>query len=82
MKMGIYRHWKGHHYVTLFEGRDSNNHANREDVVIYMSLSAIYAGSINVRWKSEFLGEVELPSGELVPRFTYVEAVPRGPEPV
>lgn len=81
MEMGIYQHWKGHLYVTLFEGRDSNNHANRQDVVVYMSLGAEYAGSINVRWKTEFLELVELPSGERVPRFTYFGSAPRGSDP-
>jgi hypothetical protein len=81
MELGVYRHYKGGHYAVLMLGRDSNNDANREDVVIYMSLSAPYAGSVNVRRESEFLELVELPDGETVPRFTFIMPAPRGSEP-
>lgn len=73
---GIYRHWKGSNYVVLFVGRDSNNDSNREEVVIYLSLGAEFAGRINVRKVSEFLEEITLPDGGYVPRFTYVGPAP------
>jgi len=64
MELGIYRHWKGDHYLVLFLARDSsNNAANHEDVVIYVSLDPPRAGNINARRKTEFLEEVETRSG-------------------
>lgn len=76
LELGIYRHWKGHHYLALFTARDSNNDANHEDVVVYLSLDAPRAGCINVRGKSEFLETVTLPDGGHAQRFTYI-----GPSP-
>jgi hypothetical protein len=75
---GIYRHYKGGHYIALFLARDSNNHANREDVVVYMSLTSPYAGAINVRHLSEFCEQVQLPDGGWMPRFEYLGPAPRG----
>lgn len=77
MKLGVYRHYKGGHYAVLMLGRDSNN----EDVVIYMPLSAPYAGNINVMRESEFLELVDLPDGGTTPRFTFIIPALRGSEP-
>jgi hypothetical protein len=74
VKDGIYEHYKGARYVVLHVGRDSNNHANRETVVIYMSLSPPYAGAINTRWASEFLEWVTVPGRGHVPRFKFCRA--------
>ena len=78
---GLYSHYKGNLYTVLHVGRDSNNHANREDVVIYMSLSPPHAGSIHTRWVSEFCEDVEWIDGELYPRFNFVTAPPMGSNP-
>jgi hypothetical protein len=77
MELGVYRHYKGGHYAVLMLGRNSNN----EDVVIYMSLSAPYAGSVNVMRESEFLELVNLPDGGMVPRFTFIMPAPRRSAP-
>lgn len=81
LPLGIYRHWKGNNYITLFLARDSNNDANREDVVVYMSLTDPYAGSVNVRRLTEFLDDVDLPDGTTASRFTYVGPAPQGSDP-
>jgi hypothetical protein len=75
MDLGICQHWKGNRYVALFLARDSNNDANREDVVVCLSLSEGYAGSVHVRRVTEFLEEVDAPGGGKVQRFTYVGPV-------
>jgi hypothetical protein len=81
MQLGIYRHYKGNNYIVLFIARDSNNQANRQDTVVYMSLDPPYAGSMNTRWLSEFLEDVEVPGVGKMPRFTYVGPAPRGSDP-
>jgi hypothetical protein len=81
MELGIYRHWKGTHYTVILLARDSNNHADRENTVVYISLTTPYAGSVNTRWETEFLEEVQLPDGSWVPRFTYVGPASRGSGP-
>jgi len=80
-QQGIYRHWKGNHYLVLFHARDSNNTANREDLVVYMSLTAPHAGAVNVRRLTEFTEEVELPDGSRGPRFAYMGPAPTGTDP-
>jgi len=80
-QQGIYRHWKGDHYLVLFGARDSNNTANREDLVVYMSLTAPHAGAVNVRRLTEFTEEVELPDGSRGPRFAYMGPAPTGTDP-
>lgn len=72
MRLGLYRHWKGNHYLAILTARDSNNDANHEDVVVYVSLDAPCAGSINVRRVAEFLEEIALPDGSHGTRFTYL----------
>lgn len=81
MTLGIYRHYKGSDYLALFLARDSNNDADREDVVVYMSLSAPYAGAMNVRRVTEFCEAVRWPDGSMAPRFTYTGPAPRGSDP-
>jgi hypothetical protein len=78
----VYQHWKGGLYTVLFLARDSNNNANREDVVVYMSLSEPYSGAVNVRRLSEFIEDVTIAGGRTTPRFTYVGPAPRGSEPI
>lgn len=68
---GIYQHYKGALYVVLFVGQDSNNDRNKENTVIYMSLTEPHAGAIRVRHVAEFLGEVES-NDQRVPRFTLI----------
>lgn len=80
-KDGIYEHYKGTRYVVLHVGRDSNNRANRETVVVYMSLSPPYAGSVNTRWASEFLEWVTVPGRGHVPRFKLLGPAPKGSNP-
>lgn len=77
----VYKHHQGGLYMVLCVGLDSNNHANREDVVVYLSLSSPHIGCINTRWLSEFLECVKLPSGRKVPRFSYAGTASKGPSP-
>lgn len=67
---GVYRHWKGDRYLVLFTAQDSNNSADHEDVVVYVSLTR---GGIRVRRAAEFTELVPTPDGGKVPRFVLVD---------
>jgi hypothetical protein len=69
----IYQHYTGNLYIVLYAAHDSENHNNRGDMVVYMSLSAPKIGQINVRSLAEFREDVEHPEGYKVPRFKYLD---------
>jgi hypothetical protein len=72
---GVYRHYKGHHYLVLGYGHDSNY--NGRQVVVYVGLELEKADPgeprMNVRTVDDFFAWVQ-PYGaqEKVRRFTYV----------
>jgi hypothetical protein len=74
---GIYQHYKGSRYIVLYAAYDSENHNNRGDLVVYMSLSAPQTGRVNVRSLVEFREDVEKPGGGKAPRFRYLGTAPR-----
>ncbi len=66
---GLYRHWKGDHYLVLFTAQDSNNNADREPVVVYYSLGR---QGFRVRRVKEFTELIPDGGGRRVPRFVRV----------
>lgn len=66
IKKGIYRHFKGHKYLVLSEGRDSEN---QEEVVIYQDIES---KKVWCRPKEMFLETVEV-EGEEKPRFEFIQ---------
>lgn len=64
IKPGVYQHYKGGYYLVLFTADDSNNFADHELGVVYISLDR---GKANFRRLTEFLEEVD---GK--PRFKYI----------
>lgn len=81
LQAGVYRHYKGHHYLVLGYGHDAND-ADRE-VVVYVGLEldgAKQGPRLAVRTADDFLADVDPATGEspvewsddLVPRFEYV----------
>jgi len=80
LKVGIYRHYKGHEYRLLNEVKNSET---QEDMIVYQDLAD--AKKIWARPKKMFLGEVEI-EGVKKPRFEFLRAEEvknnRHPEPV
>lgn len=77
---GVYRHYKGHHYLVLGFGHDSN--VDGRNVVVYVGLElegASRAPRMNVRTVEDFFASVEL-SGRKVRRFTYIGPIWPGQE--
>lgn len=72
----IYLHYTGNLYIVMYAARDSENHGNRGDMVVYMSLSEPKIGQVNVRSLAEFREDVEHPDGGKVPRFKYLSTAP------
>jgi hypothetical protein len=72
----IYQHYTGNLHIVLYAAHDSENHNNRGDMVVYMSLSAPNTGQINVRSLTEFREDIEHPAGHKVPRFKCISAAP------
>ena len=71
LKMGKYKHFKGHEYAILCVGRDSETF---EEVVVYQGLydsEEFGAKPIWVRPKKEFLETVTV-DGKEIPRFEYL----------
>jgi hypothetical protein len=68
---GVYRHYKGDHYVVLFIGKDSNNDRNGEPTVVYMSMDEPCRGAVRVRQLDEFLEQVSV-DGRRVNRFEFL----------
>lgn len=69
---GLYRHYGGHLYLVLAEGKDSNNDRNHEPTVIYISLDDPRKGQLNVRRTKEFREVIAWPDG--VQRHRFVKA--------
>ena len=70
-KKGKYRNFKGHKYVILHVGRDSDTF---EEVVVYQGLydsEEFGANPIWVRPEKEFL-ETVVVDGKAIPRFEYL----------
>jgi hypothetical protein len=72
----VYQHYTGNLYIVLYAAHDSENHDNRGDMVVYMSLSEPKIGQVNVRSLTEFREDVEHPAGGKVPRFKYLGTAP------
>ena len=70
LRAGVYRHYKGPHYVVLGLAHDADG---GEDRVVYVPLYEVTGAPLAVRVVSGFLGTVEV-DGEQVPRFAYVGA--------
>ncbi len=70
LKLGRYRHYKGHEYEVIGVGRDSES---LEEVVIYKGLyeDGFGKNSIWVRPLKMFLEKVKI-NGKEVPRFDYL----------
>ncbi len=69
---GIYRHYKGHHYLVLGYAHDSN--LEDRTVVVYVGLQLEDAGPgprMNIRTVEDFYATVTH-DGQQVKRFTYV----------
>lgn len=70
MKLGVYRHWKGKHYLVIGVGAIE---ATKEKVVIYVPLYEAEGPRMWVRPYDEFHGIVEADdSYALHRRFEYV----------
>ena len=66
---GVYRHYKGPHYVVLGLAHDADG---GEDRVVYVPLYEVSGAPLAVRTLSGFTETVTLDTGEQVPRFAYV----------
>lgn len=73
---GICLHYTGNLYIVMYAARDLENHDNRGDMVVYMSLSEPKVGQVNVRSLAEFREYVEHPDGGRVLRFLYLRTAP------
>ncbi len=63
VKLGIYRHFKGHLYEVLFEGTHTET---GETLVIYKALytdAKVRYGQVFARPKEHFMGQAECPDG-------------------
>ena len=69
LRAGVYRHYKGPHYVVLGLAHDADG---GEDRVVYVPLYEVSGPPLAVRVVSGFTGDVTLPNGDTVPRFAYV----------
>jgi hypothetical protein len=68
LKLGLYQHYKGNHYLVLAEAKHSET---LEPMVVYISLYENPESQVWVRPKTMFLEEVEI-DGKKVPRFRYL----------
>lgn len=66
---GLYRHWKGGHYLVLFTAQDSNNTGSGGAVVVYYSLAR---SGFRVRRVEEFTELISDGGGRRVPRFVRI----------
>lgn len=69
----IYKHYKGGLYRLLCEAQDATNAADRDDMMVYVSLKN---GNIYCRKKEEFFEAVEwlqVRKGYMAPRFVMVK---------
>jgi hypothetical protein len=69
MKLGIYKHYRGNHYLLMGVCRHSES---LEIMVIYRALYDDYG--LWVRPKTIFEEMVE-DNGEMIPRFTFIQTV-------
>lgn len=69
--LGIGRHYKGDDYEVLGISWDATNGRDRW-VVRYRGIGNADTGHENVQDVDEFLGTVQLPSGETVPRYKFL----------
>lgn len=87
LRAGVYRHYKGHHYLVLGYAHDAN-HEGRS-VVVYVGLEldgARHGERMAVRTVEDFFALVNPKTGapvaddspQAVPRFTYVAATMTG----
>lgn len=70
---GVYRHYKGKEYEVLGVAKHCDT---LEDMVVYKALYRdlkLGKNPMFVRPKNDFLDEVELDDGEVVPRFEYID---------
>ena len=76
LSAGVYRHWRGHHYLVLGYAQDSTNGVDDDmPFVVYVGLQLDGTPSpmrMRVRRAIEFFENVENVRGEWVPRFTCV----------
>ncbi len=68
LKLGVYKHYKGEHYLVLGLGRHSET---EERLVVYVPLYLREGPRIALRPVELFLDEIEV-NGKTMPRFTYV----------
>ncbi|MGQ0841724.1 DUF1653 domain-containing protein [Actinokineospora sp.] len=70
VRAGVYRHFKGRHYLVTGTARHSET---EEEFVVYRTLYGKF--DLWVRPVTHFQEDVPAPSGDLVPRFEYVDTV-------
>lgn len=70
LKLGKYLHYKGKYYEVLGVAKHSET---QEDFVYYQALYPNELSQTWVRPLKMFLEKVELPDGNIVPRFTLVD---------
>ena len=71
LRAGVYRHYKGDHYLVIGVARDDSFEENERLLVIYSRLYRRRGVPLCVRSVDEFCGTVETENG-LVPRFSYL----------
>jgi len=71
-KPGIYKHFKGDLYRTLFLAKHSET---EKDMVVYIGLSKKGEGQVWVRPKDMFLDYKILKNGKKVKRFEFVKDI-------
>jgi len=71
LSTGVYRHYKGQHYLVLGVAKHSET---EEDFVVYVRLYARTGGPFWIRPLANFTSQVPGPKGRRIKRFTHVGA--------
>lgn len=76
LQAGVYRHYKGHHYLVLGYAENASNGAEQQEpYVVYVGLQLDGQPSpmrMRFRTAREFFGSVEVGPDTWVPRFRYM----------
>jgi hypothetical protein len=76
--LGLHSHYKGGLYVALLLSMNSNNAAEPDPEVVYVSLTT---GQVHNRSLAEWSQELTWPDGRVRPRFSPSEWKASGPTP-